>query len=112
MNWIPLSRIEQLAAIREKKGYSIIFKHSTRCSISLMAKRHFESEWDILPDTTELYFIDLLTTRDVSNAVASQFNVKHESPQLLLIKDGVCIYHSSHGEISAADAAVRVLAAV
>lgn len=108
MNWIPLDRTEQLEEIREKSGYSIIFKHSTRCSISLMAKKHFEAEWDLLSPHTTVYFIDVLNARAVSTAAAEQFNVRHESPQLLLIKDGECIYDSSHGEISAADAAVRI----
>ncbi|WP_423148592.1 bacillithiol system redox-active protein YtxJ [Rubrolithibacter danxiaensis] len=105
MNWIPLTQIEQLEEIGQNNGYSIIFKHSTRCSISLMAKKKFELEWDILPDTTPAYFLDLISYRSISNAIADKFKVHHESPQLLLIKDGECIYENSHSDISAEDTA-------
>ena len=101
MNWILLETIDQLAAIKQAPGYSILFKHSTRCSISMMAKKRFEFDWDSLPAETSLYFLDLLKNRDISSAIATEFDVHHESPQLLLIKDGECIYEASHGEISA-----------
>jgi len=104
MNWIPLESIEQLKEIKQATGYSILFKHSTRCSISLMAKKKFEFEWDAIPETTPVYFLDLIKNRPVSNAIAELFNVHHESPQLLLIKDGECIFEASHGEISAEEA--------
>ena len=100
MNWILLESAEQLNEIKQKEGYSIIFKHSTRCSISLMAKRRFELDWDNLPADMPLYFLDLIQHRDISSQVAQVFNVHHESPQLLLIKDGECILDQSHGEIS------------
>ena len=71
----------------------------------MMAKKKFELDWDSLPETTPLYFLHLLSYRDISNAVADIFNVHHQSPQLLLIKDGECILETSHGEISAEEAA-------
>ena len=108
MNWISLERIEQLEEIKEKNGYSIIFKHSTRCSISLMAKKKFELEWEYLPAETPVYFLDLLSYRNISNAISEQFHVHHESPQLLLIKDGECIFDTSHGEISAEETAEQM----
>ena len=108
MNWTPLENIEQLQEIKKSAGYSILFKHSTRCSISLMAKRKFEFEWDALPPETSVYFLDLLKYRPISNAIAELFDVHHESPQLLLIKNGECIYESSHGEISAEEAAEQM----
>lgn len=108
MNWIPLESAEQLNEIKTKNGYSIIFKHSTRCAISLMAKKKFEFEWDNLPENTPIYFLDLLSYRNLSNTIAEQFKVHHQSPQLLLIKNGECIYESSHGEISAEDAATKM----
>ncbi|MBC7916030.1 MAG: bacillithiol system redox-active protein YtxJ [Pyrinomonadaceae bacterium] len=108
MTWIPLESIEQLQAIQQTVGYSILFKHSTRCSISLMAKKKFEFDWDALPPDTSVYFLDLIKNRTISNAIAETFNVHHESPQLLLIKDGECIYESSHGEISAEEAAEQM----
>ncbi|HEY0054537.1 MAG TPA: bacillithiol system redox-active protein YtxJ [Pedobacter sp.] len=108
MNWIPLEHIDQLQAIKQNPGYSILFKHSTRCSISLMAKRKFEFEWDTLPEDTSLYFLDILNNRLISNEIAQLFKVHHESPQLLLIKGGECIFESSHGEISAEDTAEQM----
>jgi bacillithiol system protein YtxJ len=104
MNWILLESAEQLNGIKQKQGYSIIFKHSTRCSISLMAKRRFEMELNNLPDNLPLYFLDLLKYRDISNQIAQDFQVHHQSPQLLLIKDGECILDQSHGNISLEEA--------
>jgi bacillithiol system protein YtxJ len=108
MNWIPLENLDQLQNIKTASGYSVLFKHSTRCSISLMAKKKFEFEWDALPEDTSLYFLDLLKNRQISNEIAQAFQVHHESPQLLLIKDGECIYESSHGEISAEETAEQM----
>jgi bacillithiol system protein YtxJ len=100
MNWISLETADQLMAIKQKEGYSLIFKHSTRCSISMMAKRRFELDWDNLPENMSLYFLDLIKYRDLSTQVAQLFLVHHESPQLLLIKDGECILDQSHSGIS------------
>ncbi len=108
MNWISLSDEQQLQDIKAAKDYTVIFKHSTRCSISMMAKKKFELDWDVLPENTDLYFLDLIAYRDISNAVADVFHVHHQSPQLLLIKDGECIFESSHGEISAEEVAGQI----
>src|SRR5437879_13360732 len=91
MNWISLESADQLNGIKKQEGYSIIFKHSTRCSISLMAKRRFELECDNLPKNLPLYFLDLIKYREISNQIAQDFQVHHQSPQLLLIKNGECI---------------------
>jgi len=89
-----------LSEIKQQQGYSLIFKHSTRCPISSMAKRRFELEWEELPQNLPLYYLDLIKYRDISNQVAQDFQVHHESPQLLVIKDGECILDQSHGGIS------------
>ncbi len=104
MNWTQLESPEQLNQIKQRQGYSLIFKHSTRCSISMMAKRRFEMDWEDLPADMPLYFLDLIRYRDISNQVAHLFQVHHESPQLLLIKDGECILDQSHGAISVEEA--------
>lgn len=101
MNWIQLESLKQLQDIKNAPGNSVIFKHSTRCSISMMARKRFELDQDEIPEGTPLYFLDLIKHRDVSGAIAEIFDVYHESPQVLVIKDGVCVYHASHGEISA-----------
>jgi bacillithiol system protein YtxJ len=104
MNWISLESADQLNSIKHHQGYSLIFKHSTRCSISMMAKKRFELDWEDLPEDMPLYFLDLINYRDISAQVAQLFQVHHESPQLLLIKDGECILDQSHGGISIEEA--------
>ncbi len=104
MNWTSLESAEQISDIKQHQGYSVIFKHSTRCSISLMVKKRFELDWDKLPQDMTVYFLDLIKYRDLSAKVASDFQVYHESPQLLLIKDGECILDLSHGQVSVEEA--------
>ena len=91
MNWTPLESADQIEHIKQQQGYSLIFKHSTRCSISMMVKKRFEFDLDKIPENLPTYFLDLIRFRDLSNKVAADFQVYHESPQLLLIKDGECI---------------------
>jgi bacillithiol system protein YtxJ len=104
MNWTSLDSAEQINSIKQQQGYSAIFKHSTRCSISMMVKKRFELDWDKLPGDMPLYFLDLIKHRDLSAKIASDFSVHHESPQLLLIKDGECVLDLSHGEVSVEEA--------
>ncbi len=105
MQWINLTDSDQLNSIKKAENYSIIFKHSTRCSISSMAKRRFEMDEEILPKEIDLYFLDLISYRNISAEIAEIFQVHHESPQLLLIKNGECILDLSHGDISAEEVA-------
>lgn len=99
MNWIPLTEEAQLdTIIAESSTQPIaIFKHSTTCSISAMSKGRLEREQ--APEGIKFYFLDLLRYRPISNKVAETFNVHHESPQLLLIKGGECVYEESHNGI-------------
>lgn len=78
----------------------VIFKHSPRCSISNMAKARFERHWptDL---KTPVYLVDVILQRPLSNAIASKFNIEHQSPQVLVIKNNKCIYTESHNGISA-----------
>ena len=102
MDWEPLNHISQLDEIitLSKEKPVAIFKHSTRCSISRMALKQFENEFDF-PEKVTPYFLDLITFREVSNDIASRFGVQHQSPQLILIKDGKAIYTTSHSDIDA-----------
>ncbi len=100
MNWISLESEDQIQTLRSQSKPSIIFKHSTRCHISNMALKFFEKEWDKSKDVN-LYFLDIIEHRNVSNRVAETFHVHHESPQVILIKDGDCILDASHQDISA-----------
>ncbi|MEO8515632.1 MAG: bacillithiol system redox-active protein YtxJ [Flavobacterium sp.] len=80
-----------------------LFKHSTRCSISRFALKQFEKEYNIETVKMELYFLDLLEHRSISNEVTERFGVMHQSPQIIVIKDGKAIYHASHSDIQAED---------
>ena len=102
INWILLTNLAQLNDIESISNVKpiVIFKHSTRCSISRMALKQFEKEYD-LDETVDAFFLDLIAHRDVSNEIANRFNVYHESPQLILIKDGKAVYDVSHSDIDA-----------
>ena len=102
ITWTPmehLGQIEEIIALSEQMPV-IIFKHSTRCSISRMALKNFENEYD-LGESVVAYFLDLISFREVSNEIASRFNVVHQSPQLLLIVGGKSVYDVSHSSIDA-----------
>jgi bacillithiol system protein YtxJ len=100
VNWIPLETLEQLDKIVADsfEKAALIFKHSTRCSISRFALKRFESEFN-LEEKLSLYYLDLLNFRSISNEIAVKFDVQHQSPQVLLIKEGKVIYHDSHDGI-------------
>jgi bacillithiol system protein YtxJ len=102
VNWIPLTNLAQLDDIEKISSVKpiVIFKHSTRCSISRMALKQFERQYD-LDETVDAFFLDLIAHRDVSNEIANKFNVYHESPQLILIKNGKAVYDVSHSDIDA-----------
>lgn len=104
INWIELTDLGQLNEIVAASGEKpiIIFKHSTRCSVSRMALKQFENEFD-LADQVDTYFLDLISYRDVSNEIASRFQVIHQSPQLVLIKEGKSVYDASHSDIDASE---------
>lgn len=103
LEWNDLTNWKQLDEIVAESEHTpvIIFKHSTRCGISRMALKGFESGYRLPQARAKMYFLDLLNHRDISNAIAERFGVYHESPQLLLIQKGKAIYHTSHGDISA-----------
>ncbi len=100
MNWIELTDEQQLQQINElsAKEPVIIFKHSTRCSISSMAKSRLEREKT--PENASFYYLDLIKYRNISNKIAEDYSVHHESPQVLLIKNGECVYEETHNGIS------------
>jgi len=107
INWINLTDLSQLdeIVVSSNEKPVVIFKHSTRCSISRMALKRFEAETLQYSVFTEknvaMYFLDLLEHRAISNEIASRFGVYHQSPQLLLIKEGKSVYDVSHDAIDA-----------
>lgn len=105
MNWHHIDNVNDIETIidRSRVVPCLILKHSTRCPISSMAKNRLEMSWDIADDEVETYFLDLIRFRDVSNAIADTFGIRHESPQAILIKDGRAVYNASHLNIKVDD---------
>ena len=106
MNWTPLTTVEQLSEIDELSATKpvLIFKHSTTCSISGAAFGRVERNWKEQDgEFVTPYYLDLLAHRNVSNEIASHYNVTHQSPQVLLIKQGKCVYNESHMGINMAE---------
>jgi len=103
MNWIKIESeadLEKAIEVSSQENLGIaIFKHSTRCSISSVAKNRLSSFWDF-KEELPIYYLDLIAFRDLSGLIAEKFNIQHESPQLLVIKNGKCIYDASHMSIS------------
>lgn len=110
MQWIPLTseeQLEQLIANSAQKP-QVIFKHSTRCSISSVAYQRLQKAAQ--PEGLDFYYLDLLAHRPLSNRIADVFRVHHESPQVLVIREGRCIFDESHLAISMRDIAEHAAA--
>lgn len=105
VNWIPLTSLEQLDEIKnQSKTESIfIFKHSTRCGISSMVIKRFEALFQEEHQHLKVYYLDLLNYRSVSDEVGYAFQVMHQSPQLIVIKNEVSVFHASHYDITTID---------
>ncbi|TAH21625.1 MAG: bacillithiol system redox-active protein YtxJ [Cytophagales bacterium] len=103
MNWEKITSVEDLKSIDKNSENQevMIFKHSTTCSISATVLARMERKWNaekankIIP-----YYLDLLSFREISNRIAQHYGIRHESPQVLIIKNGKCIYDASHYDIS------------
>lgn len=100
MNWKHLESIEHLenALTESNKRAVMVFKHSTRCSVSVMVKRMLESQWSH-GESISAYYLDLLNHRDISNEIASRFDIYHQSPQAIVFRDGTAVHNASHSEI-------------
>ncbi|HYG18589.1 MAG TPA: bacillithiol system redox-active protein YtxJ [Ohtaekwangia sp.] len=102
MNWIKLNHPQQLTQLLADSNERpvLIFKHSSRCSISRAALDRLERNWKADEvGQIDQYFLDLLSSRDISNQIEQLFQVDHESPQVLIVDKGKVIYHRSHFEI-------------
>ncbi|MGV3599457.1 MAG: bacillithiol system redox-active protein YtxJ [Bacteroidota bacterium] len=108
INWKNITQLEELEliSVQSHKVPVIIFKHSTRCNISAVAKNRLDV--NNTANDEEYYYLDLLSYRDISTAIAQRFQVNHESPQLLLIVDGECVYEESHMGINFAELAEQI----
>lgn len=100
MNWIPLQNEQQLEEIilNSDSKPQVIFKHSTRCSVSSMVKNRLDKKEQ--PQEMDFYYLDLIKHRNISNKIATDFQVPHQSPQVLIINNGKCIYDESHSGIT------------
>ncbi|WP_151894559.1 bacillithiol system redox-active protein YtxJ [Patiriisocius marinistellae] len=103
--WHVLSQMEQLEEIVEQSKSTpvAIFKHSTTCGISKMVYRNFERSYSLNDSQMKLYYLDLKAYREVSNEVGYKFQVIHQSPQLIVVKNGTAVFNESHHSIQAAD---------
>ncbi len=99
MKWELLTSEEQFLTLLKQTSAFAVFKHSTRCSISSMAKSRVEREWNL---DIPIYYLDLLQYRSLSNFIASYSGVEHQSPQLIIFQDGAVVYHASHNAIQVA----------
>ncbi|WP_436514417.1 bacillithiol system redox-active protein YtxJ [Ekhidna sp. To15] len=95
---ISASQLDEIDKVSEEKTI-LLFKHSTRCSISSMVLNRFERSYDDNA-SFEPFFLDLITYRDLSNEVATRYGIRHESPQAILIKNGKAIFDASHMGVS------------
>ena len=102
VNWIPFNSLEQIKTIKElsKSETILVFKHSTRCSISSMVIKRFENLFDSSMNNIKVYYLDLLNFRAISDEVGYSFQAQHQSPQLLIIRNEVAVLNVSHYDIT------------
>ncbi len=101
-NWQHLHSPAELDEIVQASHHKpqIIFKHSTRCGISSMAKHQLEHEWDIDPASADMHYLDLIAHRETSNQIAADLAVVHQSPQIIIVYQGKAVFDTSHHAIS------------
>ena len=107
MKWIPLLYEQQLEDIKKNSSHTpqVIFKHSSRCSLSSMARNRLDRTET--PEGIDFYFLDIINHRNISNKIANDFQIHHESPQVLIINKGTCVYDESHSGIDMDDIKVN-----
>ena len=101
-DWKNMTQEDQIQEVLQSSYGKpvVIFKHSTRCGTSSMAKHTLETGWDFEKGDLDFYYLDLITYRQISNNIAQTFKVSHHSPQIIVIKDGLAVYDTSHHNIS------------
>ncbi|HSZ26443.1 MAG TPA: bacillithiol system redox-active protein YtxJ [Cytophagaceae bacterium] len=106
MNWQEITEEAEVDQLKEasKNHPVLIFKHSTRCSISATSLDRLERNWkEAEMVNIKPFYLDLIKYRGVSNKIQNIFHIEHQSPQILVIKDGQCVYNASHIEINYKD---------
>ena len=101
-DWKVLDKMEQLDELVKTSFEKpvVIFKHSISCGISAMAKHQLESDWNLTSNEVDFYYLDLITYRAISNKIESQFGVYHQSPQIIVIRNGAAVFNTSHHRIN------------
>jgi|SRR6056300_1487309 len=101
LSWKHLTNLEELGILKEKSltKPQVVFKYSTRCGVSRMVMKQFEEDYDFNEHDFDLHYLDLIAYRALSNEVADTFQVIHESPQVIIIKNAVAVADASHGGI-------------
>ena len=109
MNYYELHTVDDwrsaLKDTTKNKGFMVVFKHSTRCFTSMMAWRSLKKEWSLDSNEYPFYFLDLIRHRDISRDISEKSGIQHESPQILVFKDGRVIHNESHSGIDAQEIA-------
>jgi bacillithiol system protein YtxJ len=105
MNWHKLASPDSIDDLIARSWHTpcLVYKHSPRCELCLASKALLERDWPFASEQLEAYFVDVLEQRELSNRLAEQFAVQHETPQVLLLKNGDCIYEADHLEINLAE---------
>ncbi len=104
--WQRLTSVDQLKKVIESSAEKpvLLFKHSTRCNISIMSLNSFQRHWEGTSEKIEIYYLDLLNYRDVSNAIAQETGITHQSPQVIVLKNKQVVYTATHSSIDARSA--------
>ena len=110
MMWLNLESLEGLEKALERSHELpvVLFKHSTRCPTSSMAKRKLELEWEEYLSNVPAYFLDLIRFREISNEIEKKLGVTHESPQMILVDKGIVLYADSHHLINLQTASDKI----
>lgn len=101
--WEMISDPSQVDPIIEasKEKPQLIYKHSHRCSVCFAAKGALEQASDTVLQHADMHFVNVVRSRDASNKIASELDIRHQSPQAILVDNGEVVWHGSHGSIDA-----------
>jgi bacillithiol system protein YtxJ len=101
--WQKISQASQVDSIIESSSErpQLIYKHSHRCSVCFVAKGDLEQSSEDILEHADMHFVNVVNNREASDYIASELDVRHESPQVILVDQGEVVWHASHGSIEA-----------
>ena len=105
LEWVLLETEEEFEKLKMRSAErpQIIFKNSTACGISGMVLRSFESQYSSARKEADLHLLHIQYNRELSNLVSRSLGIRHESPQLLILRGGEVVAHASHSGITNID---------